>query len=79
MAFTDFLAFPIIAAFTFAGLLVGILFFAFWIWMIIDCATRKFKNKFEKIVWLLIVILVNWIGALIYFIVIKKFNPKGVG
>lgn len=44
----------------------------FWILMIIDVAKRKFKNENDKIVWILIVILLSWLGAVIYYFVIKK-------
>lgn len=73
-----FLFWPFAAAFAGASLLVGILFFAFWIWMIVDCAKRTFKNDIEKIIWLLVIVLGQWVGAIIYFIVVKSINPKGL-
>ena len=45
---------------------------AFTIWMIIDCALRKFRNDTDKIVWLIVVILLNFIGSIIYFYVHGK-------
>ncbi|WP_350343858.1 PLD nuclease N-terminal domain-containing protein [Proteinivorax tanatarense] len=57
-----------------AGLL-ALLTTAFWIWMIIDVIktpTTEWEHEMEKIAWLLVVILVNWIGALIYYFSIKK-------
>ncbi len=45
-----------------------------WILMIIDVAQRKFKESNDKIVWILVVILTSWIGAIIYYFVIKKPN-----
>jgi hypothetical protein len=48
--------------------ILGILVFAFWLWMLIDCLGKEFKGN-EKIVWVLVIVLLNWIGALIYFIV----------
>ena len=42
---------------------------AFWIWMIIDCAKNELLEGHNKTVWILIVILTGWIGALIYFFV----------
>jgi|SRR3989344_3680395 len=61
--FIPFLMIPI-AAVMFA------LFFVFWIIMIVDVATRKFKEGNDKIVWILVVILASWIGALIYYFVV---------
>lgn len=39
----------------------------FWIWMIIDCATKESSEGNDKIIWILIILLTNFIGALIYF------------
>lgn len=50
----------------------GILAFVFWIFMIIDCAKRKFDNENERIAWILIVVLAGVIGAVIYYFVVKR-------
>ncbi|MBS3105941.1 PLDc N-terminal domain-containing protein [Candidatus Woesearchaeota archaeon] len=52
------------------------LLFAFWIWMIVDCAKRKFKNDNEKIVWILVLIFLSLLGAVIYYFAIK-IQDKG--
>ncbi len=57
---------------------MGVLLFAFWVWMIIDCAQRDFKDDTEKIVWILVIVLASFIGALIYYLVIKLSNPRGI-
>jgi heme/copper-type cytochrome/quinol oxidase subunit 4 len=41
---------------------------AFWIWMLIECATQEPANN-DKIVWIIIIALLQFIGVLIYFIV----------
>jgi hypothetical protein len=46
---------------------IGAIAMAFWIWMLIDCATKETTDGNEKIVWILIIILTNILGALIYF------------
>ena len=43
---------------------------AFWVWMVVDCATRKFKGDVDKIVWILILIFLNLLGAFIYFLAV---------
>tara|TARA_Y100000310_G_scaffold94081_1_gene91719 strand:+ start:11986 stop:12222 length:237 start_codon:yes stop_codon:yes gene_type:complete len=53
--------------------------FVFWIWMLIDCIRRDFEKDDEKIVWLLVVILVQIIGAIIYYFVIKRKDKKTKG
>ncbi len=50
----------------------------FWVFMIIDCAQRKFKKKEEKILWIVILILTSWVGAVVYYFVVKSYNPKGI-
>ena len=48
----------------------------FWIWMIVDCAKRKFKDDTMKIIWLLVMVLIGIIGAIVYFFVVKV-NKNG--
>jgi hypothetical protein len=54
--------------------LIGIsilLLIIFWIWMIIDVARRNIPLS-SKILWLLVVIILNWLGALIYYFVVRQ-------
>lgn len=53
-------------------LAISILSVIFWILMIVDVSTRKFKNENDKIVWILVVVLAQVIGAIIYYFVIKR-------
>ena len=69
---------PLVTLFGVAAAGISVLAVAFWIWMIVDAAQRNYKNDTEKIVWVLIVVLANFIGALVYFLVIRISNPKGV-
>ena len=48
----------------------------FWVRMIIDCANREFKNPNDKIIWVLIVVLLQILGAVIYWSVIKKSDSS---
>ncbi len=45
-----------------------------WVWMIIDCAQREFlpPKQDQKIIWILVIVLAGWIGALIYYLVVKR-------
>jgi hypothetical protein len=50
--------------------------FGFWCWMLIDCLTRRYENfasggQNAKLIWALVIILANLVGALIYLFVIK--------
>ena len=41
----------------------------FWIMMIVECATKEPSEGNDKIIWIVIVVFTNWIGALIYYFV----------
>ena len=63
-------------------LLIILIFFMFgiggtilWIWMIVDCATNEPSEGNDKLIWILIIVLTHWIGALIYLLVRR---PKRV-
>ena len=70
-------------AMSFGGLFMILVFGAialaatvFWIWMLVHAITNKGLSDTEKIVWVLVIIFVHFIGALIYFFVGR---PKGTG
>ena len=59
----------------------GMVAFIFWIWMIVDCLGRApydFRLLFtqnrehDKWIWIAIVILTQWVGALAYFLLIRQ-------
>lgn len=43
--------------------------FAFWIWMLVHAAQNKGLSEGEKIAWVLIIALVHFLGALLYFFI----------
>ena len=45
--------------------------FIFWIWMIVDCVQRKFKNHSDKIIWILVLIFLQFLGAILYYFIVK--------
>jgi ATP-dependent Zn protease len=49
---------------------------AFWVWMIVDCALKEPPGP-DKIVWILIILLGNVIGAAIYFVVRRSGRGHG--
>ncbi len=58
------------------ALLIGVGGTAFWIWMIIDCATKE--RDPDRLVWIFIVLFTHIIGALIYFFVrrpVRRTRP----
>ena len=76
MSWGDFIFWP----FTFSILLVVVTFIiiAFCIWMIVDCLKRKFRIEAERWIWIGLIIVTRGIGALIYYIAVKEYNPKGI-
>lgn len=56
-----------VLGFLMIGGLIGLITTIFWIWMIIDCVGNAALTGTAKIVWLLVVIFLHFIGALLYF------------
>ncbi len=50
-----------------------------WIWMIVDCATKERPEGNERLVWILIIVLTHWIGALIYLLARRPKRMQEVG
>ena len=69
---------PFAATLGVIGVLIGIIAFILWIWMIVDAAKRRFRNDVEKVIWIVVVVLGGWLGALVYYIVIRSINPSGL-
>ncbi len=51
----------------------------FWIWMLIDCATKESNEGSDKIVWIIIILLAHLLGALIYFFVRRPKRIEATG
>lgn len=56
-------------------MLFGLAALAFWIWMLIDCIKNEPSEGNDKLIWVLVIVLTNWIGALIYFLVRRPNRP----
>ncbi len=54
--------------------IVGCVALVFWIYALVDVVKREFPGENEKLIWVLVVALAGWIGALIYWFVGR---PKG--
>ena len=57
----------------------GLLAFAFWIWMLVDCAANEPSQGTDKIAWILVLVFASFIGALIYFFVRRPQRIKDTG
>ncbi len=51
----------------------------FWLWMLVDCALHEPSKGNDKIVWILVIILVQFIGALLYFVFRRPKRKKVTG
>jgi len=49
--------------------LVGFCGFAFWLWMLVECATKEADQGNTKIVWVVIILFANVVGAILYWLV----------
>ncbi|MGA2052872.1 MAG: PLDc N-terminal domain-containing protein [Opitutales bacterium] len=44
----------------------------FWIWMLVDCIQNRRLDSTQKLIWVLVIIFANLLGAIIYCIVGRK-------
>ena len=57
---------------------VGLVIFAFWIWMLVHCLQNQALSGNEKLVWVLVIVFTHFLGAVIYFFVgrTKRLPPR---
>ncbi len=67
-------AFGLLVWLVVAGLSLAL--FAFWLWMLIHAITNKGLRDVEKVVWVIVIIFLPFLGSLIYFFVGR---PKAIG
>ena len=51
----------------------------FWMWTIVDCATNEPAEGNDKVMWLVIIVLTNLIGAAIYYFARRPERMRVVG
>ena len=61
--------FATMGAFLFIGGLLVLLTTIFWIWILVDCIKREFS---DKVLWILLIVLTGFLGAIIYYFVVKR-------
>jgi hypothetical protein len=57
----------------------ALIMLAFWIWVIVDVVKNEPSEGNDKIVWLLVVILLSWVGALIYLLARRPKRVRELG
>lgn len=55
------------ASFVLFFLLLVVTSMVFWVWMIVECATKEPNQGNDKIVWIVIIVFTHLLGALIYY------------
>ena len=64
------------------SLLVGVVSIGsmvLWIWALIDVLQKEVDEQNTKLIWVLVIVLAGWIGALIYLFVRRPERVKILG
>lgn len=59
--------------------LISLGLFVLWLVVLIDCIKNEPSEGNDKIVWVLVIVLTHWIGALIYLVVRKPQRKARYG
>ena len=54
------------------GLIFSVLYFIFWIMMLVDCIKNSRLTGTEKVVWILVILIAQFIGPILYFLLGRK-------
>lgn len=60
-------------------LFAAVLGFVFWAWVLVDCATKESPDGNTKVVWVLIVVFTNIVGAALYFLFRRPARRRELG
>ena len=55
---------------------IGIAGTIFWLWMLIDCLSNEPSGN-EKILWAIVILLTNVLGALLYYFIRRPQRGRG--
>ena len=62
----ELILFPLVLLF---AIPIGLAMMAFWIWMLIHSIQNKGIDDGERIAWVLVIVLVHFLGAVLYFFI----------
>lgn len=62
----------IAAAWVIFWVVFGVIGFVLFLWALIDCIRRQFPNPNDKVLWLVLIILIGWLGPILYLIIGRK-------
>ena len=52
---------------------------AIWVWMLADCATNETDANNDRLIWVLIIIFTNFIGAMLYLTIRRPMRKAKLG
>ena len=61
------------------GGLIGLACFVFHIWMLIHAITNKGLSDGEKVLWVILIIFLPFLGTILYFIIGRPKGVAGIG
>ena len=59
--------------------LISLGLFVLWLLVLIDCIKNEPSEGNDKLIWILVIVLTHWIGALIYLLVRKPQRKARYG
>ncbi len=51
---------------------LGAILVLFWLWMFVDCLKKNFKKDMDKLVWIIVLLYLNIVGAFLYYFLVKS-------
>jgi multisubunit Na+/H+ antiporter MnhB subunit len=51
----------------------------FWIWALIDCATKEPNEGNQKVVWILVIVFTHFLGAVLYVLIRRPDRVRQFG
>lgn len=52
--------------------IIGLAVLVFWVWALVDAIKNPRLTDNERLIWILVIVLASWVGALIYLLAGRK-------
>ena len=49
----------------------------FWLWMLVDCLTKRRLPDNEKLIWVVVLLFSHVVGAVLYLVLVRLRRPSG--
>lgn len=53
-------------------ILLSLAVMAFWLWALVDAITNPRLDSSMRLIWVLVIIFLNWLGAILYFAIGRR-------